>query len=112
MAELARSEVLGQNSEAYEQWAAAGGKPRRAAAEAALQLTPRPRMGDRISYYIGPKQRGQTSDWQRARPVALFDPINAPYDPVHYLSKIDDWVERYGRFAGLSPQTEQQELLL
>lgn len=112
VADLAKSETLSQNPAAYEQWVAGGGKPRRAAAEVALQMNPRPRMGERVSYYVGPKAKGQTSDWQRARPLASFDPATAPYDPVYYLEKIDDWAERYGRFLGIRPQTDQQELLL
>lgn len=112
VAELAKSESLSQNPETYEQWVAGGGKPRRASAEAALQMNPRPRMGERVTYYIGAKQKGQTADWQRARPIALHDAQAAPYDPVYYLEKIDDWVERYGRFVGLRPNVDQQELLL
>ena len=112
VADLAKSETLGQNPETYEQWVAGGGKPRRAAAEVALQMNPRPRMGERVSYYIGPKAKGQTSDWQRARPLAAHDPELAPYDPVYYLEKIDDWIERYGRFIGIKPHTDQQEMLL
>lgn len=112
VAQLAKTEALSQNPDAYEQFVAGGGKPRRASAEAALQMTPRPRMGERISYYIGERRKGQTADWQRARPLALFDPANAPYDPVYYLEKIDDWVERYGRFAGVRPLVDQQEMLL
>jgi DNA polymerase I len=110
--ELAKSETLSQNPEAYAQWVAGGGKPRRAAAEVALQLTPRPRMGDRVSYYIGAKAKGQTNDWQRARPVSLFDPVHAPYDPNYYLVKIEDWLERYGRFLNLPPEAGQQEMSL
>lgn len=106
--ELAKSESLGQSPEAYEQWVAAGGKPRRAAAEVALQMTPRPRMGERVSYYITGRQKGMTADWQRARPLAMSG--IAPYDQVYYLGKVDDWLERYGRFAGLSSRTAQQEL--
>lgn len=112
VAELAKSEALSQNPDAYEQWVAGGGKPRRASAEAALQLHPRPRMGERVTYYIVARQKGQTADWQRARPLAHHDPVTAPYDPVYYLEKIDDWVERYGRFAGIAPQVDQQQLLL
>ena len=112
LADLAKSETLGQNPEAYEQWVAGGGKPRRAAAEVALQMTPRPRMGERVSYYIVAKAKGQTSDWQRARPLAAYDAARAPYDPVYYLGKIDDWLERYGRFIGIKPQIEQQEMFL
>lgn len=112
VAELARSESLSQNPAAYEQWVAGGGKPRRAAAEAALQMSPRPRMGDRVTYYITTKQKGMTSDWQRARPLVAFDPAAAPYDPAYYLEKLDDWLERYGRFAGIAPQTGQQQMLL
>lgn len=108
--ELAKSEALSQNPDAYAQFIAAGGKPRRASAEAALQMSPRPRMGERVTYYITVAQKGQSADWQRARPLAHFDPVNAPYDPVYYLQKIDDWIERYGRFAGLRPQVDQQEM--
>ncbi len=103
VAELARSETLGQNPEAYEKFIAGGGKPRRAAAEVALQMSPQPRMGDRVSYYIGPKMKGQTSDWQRARPLAAYDAAKAPYDPKFYAEKLDDWVERYGGFLGMKP---------
>ncbi len=109
---VAKTESLSQNPDAYEKFMAEGGKPRRASAEAALQLTPRPRMGDRVSYYILPKAKGQSSDWQRARPVVLFDAGSAPYDPKYYLDKLDDWVERYGRFIGAIPRGgEQGELL-
>ena len=100
--ELAKSETLGQNPDAYEQLIASGGKPRRAAAEAALQMTPRPRMGERVSYYITARSKGRTSDWQRARPVALYDAEGAPYDPEYYIAKIDDWLERYGTFLGVA----------
>ena len=40
--DLAKTESLSQNPEAYEQWVAGGGKPRRAAAEVALQMSPAP----------------------------------------------------------------------
>ena len=108
--ELAKSEVLGQNPEAYEKFVAEGGKPRRAAAEVALQLNPRPRMGDRVSYYVTARAKGQTSDWQRARPAATYDPAQAPYDPDFYAKKLDDWLERYGPFLGVQPSKPQGEL--
>jgi DNA polymerase elongation subunit (family B) len=103
VAEIAKGEILGMNPESYERFIAGGGKPRRASAEAALQMSPRPRMGERVTYYITPKQKGKTSDWQRARPVVLHDPVAAPYDPEHYAGKLDDWLERYGKFVGASP---------
>ena len=108
--ELAKTEALSQNPETYEAFVAGGGKPRRASAEAALRMNPRPRMGERVTYYIAPRQKGQTSDWQRARALAEFDAQTAPYDPVYYLEKIDDWLERYGRFAGLRTESGQTEL--
>jgi DNA polymerase I len=110
--EVAKTEALGMNPEAYENFVAEGGKPRRAAAEAALQLDPRPRMGDRISYYITAKAKGKTNDWQRARPVALYDPAAAPYDPAYYIKKLDDWLERYGGFLGVKPPGDGQGELL
>ena len=107
--EVAKSEVLGMNPDAYERFIAEGGKPRRASAEAALQMNPRPRMGERVAYYITPKQKGKTSDWQRARPVALYDATTAPYDPGYYTDKLDDWLERYGPFLGVKPASGVQQ---
>ncbi len=112
VAEVAKSEVLGMNPDAYERFIAEGGKPRRASAEAALQMNPRPRMGERVAYYITPKQKGKTSDWQRARPVALYDATTAPYDPGYYTDKLDDWLERYGPFLGVTPPGGVQGELL
>src|SRR5664280_392251 len=110
LTEIAKSEILGQNPEAYAQFVAAGGKPRRAAAEVAQQLHPAPRMGDRVSYYITAKSKGQTADWQRARAMANYDPQENPYDPVYYAKKLDDWLERYGAFLGVQPAKPQGEL--
>ena len=112
VAEVAKSEALSMNPDAYERLMAEGGKPRRASAEAALKMNPRPRMGERVAYYIAPKQKGQTSDWQRARPVELFDAVTAPYDASYYTDKLDDWVERYGKFIGVKPLGDGQGELL
>jgi len=109
VAEIAKGEVLGMNPESYERFIAGGGKPRRASAEAALQMSPRPRMGERVTYYITPKQKGKTSDWQRARPLVLHDPVAAPYDPEHYAGKLDDWLERYGKFIGVAPPAAEAD---
>jgi hypothetical protein len=57
-------------------------------------------MGERVTYYITAKTKGQTSDWQRARPLQDHDPAQAPYDPAYYSEKLDDWLERYGTFLG------------
>jgi DNA polymerase elongation subunit (family B) len=103
VSELAKSETLNQAPDAYERLIAEGGKPRRASAEVALQLTPRPRMGERVAYYITVKAKGKTSDWQRARALALYDAAVAPYDPDYYLEKLDDWIVRYGAFLGVKP---------
>jgi len=108
VAHLAKSETLNQNPEAYERLIAEGGKPRRASAEVALQLTPHPRMGERVSYYITAKAKGKTSDWQRARALALYDEAAAPYDPQYYADKLDDWLERYGSFLGAKPAPSAQ----
>ena len=110
--ELAKSETLNQSPDAYERLIAEGGKPRRASAEVALQMTPRPRMGERVSYYITAKAKGKTSDWQRARALALHDATIAPYDPNYYTDKLDDWLERYGTFLGVKPPGDGQGELL
>jgi DNA polymerase, archaea type len=109
--DLAKSETLSQGPDAYERFITEGGKPRRAAAEAALQLTPRPRMGERVTYYVTARTRGRTSDWQRARPLSLYDAVNAPYDADYYTEKLNDWLERYGAFLGVkAPEHVQGEL--
>jgi DNA polymerase elongation subunit (family B) len=108
--EIAKSEILGQNPEAYAQFVAGGGKPRRAAAEVALQMKPPPRMGDRVSYFITVKGKGRTADWQRALPVSTYDPKQNPYDPTYYAKKLDDWLERYGPFLGAPAAPSQGEL--
>ncbi len=109
VADLAKSETLSQNPDTYERLMAEGGKPRRAAAEAALQLNPRPQMGERMTYYITARAKGRTSDWQRARALALYDPVAAPYDPDYYLAKLDDWRERYGGFLGVEGKRDQAQ---
>ncbi len=106
--ELAKSEVLSQNPEAYEKNIAAGGKPRRASAEVALKMSPIPKMGERVSYYILPREKGQTSDWQRARPLDDYDAGRAPYDPKYYLKKLTDWEKRYAKFLELAPEDDGQ----
>ena len=104
--ELAKSETLNQNPDAYERFVAEGGKPRRASAEVALQITPRPRMGDRVSYYVTSRAKGRGGDWQRAKALSLYDPVSAPYDREYYIEKLDDWLERYGTFLGVKPKEE------
>jgi DNA polymerase I len=47
--------------------------------------------------------KGRSSDWQRARPLELFDPKEAPYDAYYYTEKLNDWIERYGVYLGLPP---------
>ncbi len=110
--EVAKSETLSQPPEAYERFVAEGGKPRRASGEVALLTTPRPRMGDRVTYYVTSRTKTRTSDWQRARPVAAYDKLSAPYDASYYIDKIDDWLERYGKYLGAtkSPEASQGEL--
>jgi len=107
--ELGKSENLGQSPEAYTAMVEAGGKPRRAAAEAALQMPNPPRMGERVTYYILQKRTGENADWQRARPLGLFDAETAPYDPHYYLDKLNDWITRYGAFISVRPSGVQEE---
>ena len=53
-----------------------------------------------------------TSDWQRARPLGQYDSVKTPYAIDYYLVKMDDWLERYGRFLGIQPKVSQQEMTL
>ncbi len=113
VAELAKSEILGMNPDAYERLIESGGKPRRASAEVALRMEPRPRMGERVSYYITKKEKGKTADWQRARPLAAYDAASEPYDPDYYLKKLADWLERYAPFLDIPPDPgEPMDLVL
>jgi hypothetical protein len=68
-------------------------------------------MGERVTYYMTVRTKGRTSDWQRARPLSLHDPLNAPYDADYYTEKLNDWLERYGAFLGAkAPAQVQGEL--
>ena len=108
---LAKSEVLSQNPEAYRKKIEAGGKPRRASSEVALLIGDRIRMGDRVSYYIGPKEKGKTANWQRAQPVEWFGQEGSAYDPAYYLKKLEDWRKRYSPFyPTLGKDGAQREL--
>lgn len=106
--ELARTETLSMNPDAYERSVAEGGKMRRASAEAALQLGTRPRMGERVTYYITTRTRNRPNDWQCARPIELYDAETAPYDADYYAEKLDDWLDRYAGFLGLAPRSGVQ----
>lgn len=111
ISKIAKSEVLSQNPEAYRKKIEAGGKPRRASLEVALKMNEDVRMGERVSYYILPKQSGQTSDWQRAYPVKDYEKETRPYDPAYYIKKLDAWRKRYAPFCqGLSGDPDQGEL--
>jgi DNA polymerase, archaea type len=103
VAMLAKSEYLAMSPDAYRKKMEEGGKPRRASLEVALRMSPAPRMGTRLAYYIGTKEKGQTSDWQRARALAEYDAQKAPCAPQYYLSKLDDWEKRFGPFFGKEP---------
>ena len=110
--QLAKSEMLSQNPDNYQRNIAAGGKPRRASLEVALKMLAQPKMGERVSYYILPREKGQTSDWQRARPLDSYDALQAPYDPTYYLKKLDDWEKRYAAFLDIEPENDGQGMLL
>jgi len=106
--ELAKSETLSQSPEAYERFVAEGGKPRRSSSEAALRMVPRPRMGERVTYYISARAPGRSNDWQRARPLAEYDPASSPYDRDYYVEKLDEWRARYGTFLGVTARPPDQ----
>jgi hypothetical protein len=65
-------------------------------------------MGERVAYYITAKTKGRTSDWQRAWPLALHDPVGAPCDRDYYAGKLDEWLERYGAFLGVKERPSAQ----
>ena len=109
---LAKSEILSQNPEAYRKKIEAGGKPRRASAEVALLLGDRIRMGDRVAYYIGPTEKGQTANWHRAQPAEWFGKEGSAYDSAYYLKKLEDWRKRYSHFHAKLGEDGAQKLTL
>jgi len=96
--DLAKSEYLSMNIDAYVSQIEKTNKGRRASVEAAMQLVPAPKVGDKISYYIvdSPKKE---PDWKLARPVSLYDKEH-PYNKKYYVRKLTDWIERYAEFIG------------
>lgn len=114
VAELARSENMNQNPDAYRiEVEQDEKKPRRSAMEAALRHKPLPRMGDRVTFYIARSRAGGSRDWERARLLEEYDPEESPYDADFYIRKLDDWVKRFEEFVdpgGGNPSPVQQEL--
>ena len=111
---LAKTEYLSLSPEAYQHAIEIeSGKSRRAGLEVALRMTPMPRQGESVTYYIAPGAKNNAPDWQRARPIAEFDAEKSPYDPGYYLAKLDDWVDRYAAFLApaATGQPVQGELL-
>lgn len=104
VSQVAKSEHLSQSPAAYQKAVEGSRKPRRASLEAALQMDPSPRMGDRITFYLT-ELPGRLPDWQKARPLEAFDPETAPYDRKAYLKRLADWEKRYAEFLG--PQGEE-----
>ncbi len=104
--QLAKTEHLSTSHSTYVDRVAKAGKPRRAALEVAGRMKPPPGAGARVSYYLLPKEKGRTADWQRSALLAEYDPILAPYDTVTYLKKLEDWKKRYADFLEM-PSNDQ-----
>lgn len=103
---LAKTETLNQTPSKYQKAVEEGGKPRRAALEVALRMKPVPRMGERITYYVGPKEKGKTAMWQRAFSIDEYDALTCPYDAGTYLKKLKDWETKYVDLLALLNQTQ------
>ena len=101
---LAKSEFLSQNPEKYKDAVEISAKPRRASLEVALTMSPMPRMGERVQYFIAPGEKARDSDWKRARALDLFDASSMPYDSGYYCKKLDDWLKRYSSFIDVDTQ--------
>ncbi len=99
VADLAKTEFLSINPANYAK-EVENGKPRRASLEVALKMTPVPKQGERVRYYIARTAKARAPDWQAARPLESYDPSTAPYDPDYYLRKLSDWEKRYAEFLG------------
>lgn len=98
---LAKSETLNQSPSKYQKEVEGSRKPRRAALEVALRMDPVPGMGERVTYFIGPKEKGKTAMWQRAFAIGEFDAEHCPYDKATYLKKLDEWEQKYGELMSL-----------
>ena len=99
---LAKSETLNQAPAKYLKAVEESKKPRRAALEVALRMDPVPGMGERITYFVGPKEKGKTAMWQRAFAVGEYDPIECPYDVGTYTKKLKEWMDKYGELLALA----------
>jgi len=95
---LAKSERLSQYPWVYKKMVEATKKPRRAALEVALKMTPIPKMGDKISYFITVGEKKNLPEWQQARSVDQYHPDLLPYDKKYYIKKLNDWYKRYKDF--------------
>ncbi|PWU05668.1 MAG: DNA polymerase [Verrucomicrobia bacterium] len=95
---LAKSEQLSQNPWIYKRMVEGTKKPRRAALEVALKMTPLPKMGDKIFYYITVGEKARMPDWQLARSVTQYDIEKFPYDKKYYIKKLEEWYKRYKDF--------------
>ncbi len=92
---LAKTEFVNQSPAKYLKAAEEGNKPRRAALEIAARMTPPLKMGDRVTFYIGSKEKGKSAMWQRAYAIQDYDPNEFPYDIKLYLKKLDEWEKKY-----------------
>ena len=108
ISKLAKSEFLSSSCANYEKLIALNGKGRRASAEAALKMNPRPQVGDKVSYFISNAELAKGADWKRAYPVELYNPKTLPYDADYYIKKVDDFCEKFSDFipAGKPKQGE------
>jgi len=61
-------------------------------------MNPQPKMGEKVTYYIGEADKKSTPEWQKARGMDEYDPETSPYDPGYYQGRIENWLKRYGEF--------------
>jgi DNA polymerase I len=98
---VAKSETINQSPERYAKEIESGKKVRRASLEVAIRMQPKPRLGEKVIYFITPAAVKKAPDWQQARPIEAYNPQTLPYDSAYYLKKIDEWEKRYGVFSNL-----------
>lgn len=96
--DLAKGEYLSQSPASYQKAVEEKGKSRRASLEVALRMDPMPKMGEKVTYYVGIGDQKRSPEWQKARPVGEYDPVTAPYDPGYYQKRLENWWKRYGEF--------------
>jgi DNA polymerase I len=116
VAEIAKGEILGMNPEAYERFIAGGGQAAARVGRGGAPDAPAPEDGGAGDLLHHPEAEGEGERLAAGPPLGTVRPDRGALRPGHYAGKLDDWIERYGRFLGVSapakPADDRQGELL